>query len=310
MISDCRVQITESLSVDGLTCGLTRNAVKKLPLGTIRPEGWLKCQLEKELKGLPGQLWKISPYLTENNAWLHPENGWHLSWRYFREKGLEGRPWEEQPYWLRTFVPLAVLTGDAGSIRVAERYMNAMIGSVQPDGWFGPDAPKHYESENPEVKETLVDIWPHMVVSEAVLSWYDYTGERRWIDMLHGFLKFCDALPEEQLCPLYRSDLGYSWPPIIQRDRACDLLPTIFRVMETTGDRSLGGLAHKIYRRWRGPSCEFLDAHTVNFAQQFAYGAVYSRISHRKWHRDSSVFQPNDSSCFRNGVSTMVNSLN
>ena len=290
MAEDCGVQIIESLSAGGSICGIIRNALEKLPLGAVRPEGWLKCQLEKELKGLPGQLWKTSPYLTENNAWLHPENDWHLSWRYFREKGLEGRPWEEQPYWLRTFVPLAVLTGDAESIRVAKRYMDAMIGSVQPDGWFGPEALKHYESGNPEVKETLVDVWPHMVVSEAVLSWYEYTGETRWIGMLHGFLKFCDALPEEQLCPRYNSALGYNWPPVIQRLRAADLLPTIFRVMEITGDKTLEGLAHKIYRRWRGPYCEFMDIHTVNFAQQFAYGAVYSRISHRKWHRNSSDY--------------------
>ena len=263
--------------------------MEKLPLGSVRPAGWLKRQLETELKGLPGQLWKISPYLAENNGWLHPDKPWHMSPRYFREKGLEGRPWEEQPYWLRTFIPLAVLTGDPESLVIAERYMNALIGSAQPDGWFGPEALRHYESDDPAVTETLVDVWPHVVVSDAVLSWHEHTGERRWIDLLHGFLKFCDALPEERLFPLYDSKL-FGWMAAVQRLRAADLLHVIFRVMEVTGDRSLEALAHKAYRRWRGPYCEFLDAHTVNFAQEFAYGALYSRITHQKWHRDSADY--------------------
>ena len=27
----------------------------------------------------------------------------------------------------------------------------------------------------------MSDIWPHMAMNEAILTWWEYTGERRWL---------------------------------------------------------------------------------------------------------------------------------
>lgn len=277
-----QIAIVDSLSAPRNGQGLAPTAMTKLPIGAVRPSGWLKRQLEIELNGIPGQLWKYSPFLAEGNGWLEPEKTWPDVW-------APGRPWEEQAYWFRTFVKVAVLTGDSGSLAVAERYLNAMYASIEPDGWFGPRFLKRFPSNDPADKGTLVDLWPYMVMFEGVLTWYEYTGEKRWLDMLHGFLRFCSSLSDNELIP----DPGsrkFHWMIIIQDARACDFIPSIARVIELTGDDSLLELAHRIYRKWLGPTSEFMDTHTVNFAQMFAYEALYSRFSHQRWHRNSADY--------------------
>jgi hypothetical protein len=63
----------------------------KLPIGAIRPAGWLRQQLELQADGFHGHLTEISRFLRkENNAWLNPS-------------GLGASGWEEVPYWLKRF---------------------------------------------------------------------------------------------------------------------------------------------------------------------------------------------------------------
>jgi hypothetical protein len=66
---------------------LAHLAMMKLPLGAVRPGGWLAHQLELMSRGMVGRL-------SELRSFLGPENGWF---------GGENPGWEEQPYWLRGF---------------------------------------------------------------------------------------------------------------------------------------------------------------------------------------------------------------
>ena len=61
----------------------------KLPIGSIKPKGWLRKQLELEADGFTGHLTEISGFChKEGNAWLSPY-------------GEGGASWEEVPYWFR-----------------------------------------------------------------------------------------------------------------------------------------------------------------------------------------------------------------
>lgn len=65
----------------------------EVPLGSIKPTGWLLSQLETMRDGATGQLDEIHQKIKEYNGWL----------------GFHGDGWEETPYWLDGAVPLAYL---------------------------------------------------------------------------------------------------------------------------------------------------------------------------------------------------------
>ncbi|KUK76220.1 MAG: hypothetical protein XD92_1303, partial [Proteiniphilum acetatigenes] len=67
----------------------------KLPVGQVKPMGWLLRYLELQKVGLNGQLGEISAWLDkENNAWLGTGTDYG---------------WEEVPYWLKGYGNMAYI---------------------------------------------------------------------------------------------------------------------------------------------------------------------------------------------------------
>ncbi len=72
----------------------------KLPVGSIKPDSWLKIYLERQVSGLTGNLGEISAWLQkEENAWLSKE-------------GIGAWGWEEVPYWLKGYANLGHILDD------------------------------------------------------------------------------------------------------------------------------------------------------------------------------------------------------
>ena len=64
----------------------------ELPLGAVRPDGWLRDQLFRQASGMTGHLDGIVPNIMgDRNGWL----------------GGDGDKWERGPYWIDGLVPLA-----------------------------------------------------------------------------------------------------------------------------------------------------------------------------------------------------------
>ena len=87
----------------------------------LRPEGWLKRQLEIQAEGLSGHLDEIWPDIRDS-AWI----------------GGKAEGWERVPYWLDGFVPLAYLLRDEALIARAKKYVEAIMDAQQADGWLCP----------------------------------------------------------------------------------------------------------------------------------------------------------------------------
>ena len=69
----------------------------ELPIGAVKPAGWLNEQLVRMRDGMTGHLDSLYPQV------MGPRNGW---------LGGDGDVWERGPYWIDGLLPLAYILGD------------------------------------------------------------------------------------------------------------------------------------------------------------------------------------------------------
>lgn len=150
-------------------------AFEALPLGCVKPEGWLKDQLRIQADGLTG-------HLEEQWADVGPDNGWI---------GGKGESWERAPYYLDGLVPLAYLLEDERLIAKAGRWIEWTLASQRRDGSFGPET---IETVNREVDQRH-DWWHYMIMLKVLIQYREATDDPRVIPFLLKFFRYAyDAI--------------------------------------------------------------------------------------------------------------------
>ena len=145
---------------------LLQNAYIKLPLGIVKPSGWLKSQLENQSEGLTGNLDDFWPDLV-NSSW----------------RGRNGEAWERGPYYLDGLVPLAYLLNDERLISKVKSWIEPIIASSSDTGWYGPAKNK--------------DRWPLAVANKVLMQYYDATGDKRALNVLTKYFRYLhDSKPD------------------------------------------------------------------------------------------------------------------
>lgn len=279
------VTVTDRLATTG-TADLTQfgrqplrqSALAKLRLGAVLPDGWLARQLHLERAGMVGHLDEISGFVAAGNGWLDPT----------------APGWEEGPYWLRTLVKLGALTGDPQLKETADRWCNRVLESQQADGYFGPHGLKDLLGAD---GSTVTDLWPHMLLVQALLDYQELTEQSAITESLLRFFRFCSELSDRRFVPPSAEGfLGWggaafgSSRPFLQHLRAGDMIPHLHRLYNLTGERFLLRLATRFFERIRPPWDEWLDHHAVNFPERFAYGALYWPQSGDAAHLESAEY--------------------
>ena len=235
-------------------------ALQPLPLGAIRPTGWLRRQLEIQRDGLSGHLDEFWPDVA-NSGWI----------------GGSAEGWERGPYWLDGAVPLAYLLDDERLQAKVQRWMDYILTHQHADGWLGP-----IRDTARGDKYRPYDPWPVFVVLKAMTQYQEATGDGRVIPAMQHFHLRLQALLKEQ--PLF------SWG----RYRWADLVLSIHWLYERTGEQwllSLAEVAHAQgfdwgahYRRFRfvgktpREQCD-LVTHVVNNAMAIKASGVWYRQS-------------------------------
>ena len=142
-----------------------------LPLGALKPKGWLLRQLQAQAEGLTGSLSQALPQVCEGDAWLEGGEAALRAARY-----LEG------------LVPLAFLTGDERLRARAGARVDEVLKSQREDGSFGPQTQDAFIARG----AMLMAVW----------QYYTATAERGALLFLLRYLKYLlYRLSDEPLVP-------------------------------------------------------------------------------------------------------------
>jgi hypothetical protein len=256
------VEVVRGLSVHPYYTGnrspLLPSPFFKLSIGSIKPQGWLRHQLQLEADGMTGHLEEISKWCKlDNSAWATRDGSGQFGW-------------EELPYWLKGYGDLGYVLGDEKIIRSARKWIDAMLASQRADGFFGPEANKTSLEGKP-------DLWPHMVMCNVLESFYEYSKDERVIPFLTAYFKWLNSLPPESF------GLGY-WPKL----RFGDNIQSVYWLYNHTGDAWLLDLSRKIHENMARWDTGVIDWHNVNISQGFREPGVYFQQSADRKHLDAA----------------------
>lgn len=248
--------LTNSFYV-GNRAPLIKNHFIKFPIGSIKPGGWLKNVLVLQKDGLTGNLGEISIWLSkEDNAWLNKDG-----------KGKNG--WEELPYWLKGYGNIGYMLNDAKMISEAKFWLDAVLKNQRENGDFGPSVEKGVGKR---------DLWTNMPMLWCLQSYYEYSKDKRVIDLMTKYFKWQLTIPDDKLLEDY-------W----EKSRGGDNIVSVYWLYNRTGDKFLLDLATKIDKNtanWRQKD-NLPNWHNVNIAQCFREPATYYLQSHN--HDDLSA---------------------
>ena len=237
---------------------LRQNAYLELPLGAIKPQGWLKEMLVRQKNGATGNLDKLYPLvMNERNGWL----------------GGDGDQWERGPYWIDGLLPLAYILDDKELIAKTKPWVEWAIKSQQPDGYFGPST--DYPHQPGLQRDNSRDWWPKMVVLKILKQYYSATGDQRVISLMTNYFKY-------QLKELPQKPLN-NWT-FWAKFRGGDNLMVVYWLYNITGDKFLLDLGELIHKQTFDFTNAFLNTdmlstqgsiHCVNLAQGMKEPVIY-----------------------------------
>jgi len=228
---------------------LAKQPFAKLPVGAVKPGGWLKKQLELQRDGLTGHLGEISIWLTKtDNAWLNKDG-----------KGKYG--WEELPYWLKGYGDIAYILQDKRMLAGTKFWIDAVLNNQRPDGDFGPVI----------LKNGKRDLWANMPMLWCLQSYYEYSKDTRVLGFMSKYFKWELTIPDDQFLEDY-------W----ENSRGGDNMVSVYWLYNRTGEKNLLDLATKIDHNtanWR-QAHNLPNWHNVNVAESFREPATYYQQSH------------------------------
>lgn len=215
----------------------------------IKPQGWLRRQLEIQAKGLSGNLdlvWRD----VRDSAWI----------------GGDAEGWERVPYWLDGFIPLAYLLEDEQLIARAKKYIDAILAAQRPDGWICPCA----EEDIP-----TYDSWAVQLIGKVLTVYYQCSGDDRVPGALYRIHKnYYDLLSSGKI-QLFKWG-KFRW---FETFIALDMLYKMY------GEEWIRKLAHILreqgadYASFTDRWCRYLnkwtfETHIVNLGMMLKYEAV------------------------------------
>ncbi|KAK2767021.1 hypothetical protein FQN54_006338 [Arachnomyces sp. PD_36] len=165
-------------SIDGITKrqdeGLTPFVFEPLPLGSIKPQGWLLDQMQLMADGLAGYEHEFYP-IVQDSPWLGGTSEYSALNEAF-------------PYWFNGIVPLAYGLNDARLKDEVQRLIRHILENQQADGWLGPEtdlSKRNFWGTYPMflALTQLVEVTQGSDLAEEIL-----VAMHKFVDLMHSML--------------------------------------------------------------------------------------------------------------------------
>jgi len=180
---------------------LQNEKFETLPFGQVTPEGWIKTQMQKDMKGFTGKLDVLVSDLINDPIYferLHKHSKLKDlgNSKSGDAEGDEQYKWwnsETQSNWRDGFIRNALLLDDHFSIRKAKDYIFKILTSQdKEDGYLGIyDRELRYKftSENGE-------LWSKTTLFRGLLAYYEFTNDKTvWKALVDGVDNVMDNYP-------------------------------------------------------------------------------------------------------------------
>lgn len=163
---------------------IAQEKLQSLPFGSIKPTGWLKTQMEKDVKGFVGNLDQLVPDLINDPIYgsgrLHKNSQVKDlgNLKAGDAEGSEQYKWwnsETQSNWWDAYIRNVFLLDDKAGIEKVHQYINRILATQDDDGYLGIyDAALRYNfnSENGE-------LWSKATLYRGLLAYYEVTKDKK-----------------------------------------------------------------------------------------------------------------------------------
>ena len=247
-------------------------AFEPLPLGSIKPRGWIRDQLELMAHGLAGHQYEFY-HIVKHSPWI----GGHSEYSPLNE-GL--------PYWFNGLVPLAYALDDARLQTQVLDALDRVLVHQHADGWLGPELPGHRDlwarfplclgliqlmEANPTLSKKIIpalyrfiDLMHSMLADET--GFFDFWGKVRYPDMLITLQWLFEHVPKGRSQTLLETmyllkHRGFDWPEYWTESNY------IFADLDT------------VQPPINGDSYRYRHSHSVNVGQGLSAGAALFRFT-------------------------------
>ena len=238
---------------------------QRLPFGSIKPSGWLKVQMQKDMAGFVGNLDKLVPELIND-----PIYGSERLRKQSKAKDLgnlksgdaegeEQYKWwnsETQSNWWDRYIRNAFLLDDRQAIEKVKEYINRILATQDEDGYLGiydKELRFKFKSENGE-------LWSKTTLYRGLLAYYEYTHDPKvWNALIRAINNVMENYPVNKSQPFYAGKdfsggvaHGLTFTDVL--DRMCQL----------TGDHKYFDYAAFLYRNFSENYSSEKDAQLLN----------------------------------------------
>lgn len=167
-----------------LTAQDKKEKLISLPFGSIKPTGWLKQQMQKDIDGFVGNLNLIVPQLFNDPIYSTGRLQKHSKAKDLGNlkagdaEGDEQYKWwnsETQSNWWDGYLRNVFLLNDKKGIEKVKQYVTSILATQDEDGYIGiydKELRYKFNSENGE-------LWSKATLYRGLLAYYEYTKDEK-----------------------------------------------------------------------------------------------------------------------------------